>query len=130
MMPITGNASLLPELDVEFLDEKGFDCEVTQINGEVRVVLRDFLFPVKYSPQQANLMLRLPAGYPNSNPDMFWTYPDVRLTSGDFPLSANYHDPGANNWQRWSRHDSTWRPGTDDLRTKLASVRRELEAGR
>jgi hypothetical protein len=129
-MPVTERPVLLPELDVEFLSEKGFDFETVQVNGEVRVIIHDFPFPAQYTPRKANLMLRLPAGYPNSNPDMFWTYPDVRLTSGNFPLSADYHDPGANNWQRWSRHDGTWRPGTDDLRTKLASVRRELEAGR
>ena len=129
-MAITGIPSLLPELDLEFLNEKGFDCKVTQVGAEVRVVISGFPFPHQYTPRTARLMLRLPAGFPNANPDMFWTNPDVRLTNGNFPLNANYYDPSAGGWQRWSRHDNSWRPGTDDLRTKIASVRRELEAGR
>ena len=129
-MAVTGTPSLLPELDVEFLNEKNFDCEVVQVGGEVRVIINDFPFPAQYSPRTARLMLRLPSGYPNANPDMFWTSPDVKLLNGNLPLNANYYDPSADNWQRWSRHDNSWRPGTDDLRTKIASVRRELEAGR
>ena len=129
-MAIAGTPSLLPELDVEFLTEKGFDCEVVQVSGEVRVIISGFPFPAQYSPRSAKLMLRLPSGYPNANPDMYWTSPDVKLSSGNFPLNADYHDPSADNWQRWSRHDNSWRAGTDDLRTKIASVRRELEAGR
>jgi hypothetical protein len=129
-MAIAGNPLLLPELDVEFLNEKNFDCEVLQTAGEVQVVINDFPFPELYSPRVARLMLRLPSGYPNANPDMFWTNPDVRLASGSYPLNADYHDPSAGGWQRWSRHDNTWRAGTDDLRTKVASVRRELEKGR
>lgn len=129
-MAITGTHSLLPELDVEFLNEKNFDCEVLQYGGEVRVVINDFLFPERYAPRTARLMLRLPSGYPNANPDMFWTSPVVRLANGGYPLNADYHDPSAGGWQRWSRHDNAWRAGTDDLRTKVASVRRELEKGR
>lgn len=53
---------------------------------------------------------------------------DVKLSSGAFPNRADYYDPGADGWQRWSRH-SDWRPGIDNLRTKLASVRRELVRG-
>lgn len=129
-MPIEGTPALLPEPDIQFLEEKEFDYEIVQANGEVRVTIRDFPFPEQYRPRRANLMLRLPAGYPNANPDMFWTNPEVRLANGKFPLNAGWHDPSASNWQRWSRHSKSWRPGTDNLRTKIASVRRELEAGR
>jgi hypothetical protein len=59
---------------------------------------------------------------------MFWTKPEVRLASGAYPTRADYHDPSADNWQRWSRHGN-WRPATDNLRSKMASVKRELEAG-
>ncbi len=130
MMPVTGNISVLPEIDAEFLGEKGFDCEVVQAAGEVRVILHKFPFPAQYTPRQANLMVRLSAGYPNGNPDMFWTNPDVKLADGRWPLNAEYHDPSAGGWQRWSRHDNSWRAGIDNLRTKMASVRREIEKGR
>ena len=129
-MTATTNHCPLPEIDAEFLDEKGINCEIIQGEGEVRVIFRDFPFPAQYVPRAVNLMIRLPAGYPNANPDMFWTSPDVKLANGRFPLNAEYHDPTAGGWQRWSRHDNSWRAGVDSLRTKLASVRREIEKGR
>jgi hypothetical protein len=129
-VPIVGGTGLLPEIDAEFLTEKDFDCEIMQVPGEVRVILRGFTLPPHYMPRQTNLMVRLPAGYPNGNPDMFWTQPDVRLRNGAFPVGAEYHDPSAGGWQRWSRHDTGWRAGIDNLRTKYASVRRELDKGR
>jgi hypothetical protein len=129
-MPVSENISLLPELDAEFLQEKGFDCEIVQGAGEIRVIIHSFPFPEQYTPRASNLMIRLPAGYPNANPDMFWTNPDVKLSNGAYPLTADYHDSSAGGWQRWSRHDNSWRGGVDNLRTKFASVRRELEKGR
>jgi hypothetical protein len=129
-MPVTGDVALLPEIDAEFLEEKGFDYEIVQAPGEVRVIIHGYSFPGQYTPRSSNLMLRPPAGYPNANPDMFWTNPDVKLTNGAYPLNADYHDSSAGGWQRWSRHDNSWRGGVDNLRTKLASVRRELEKGR
>ena len=84
-MAIAGTPSLLPELDLEFLNEKGFDCEVTQVGAEVRVVINGFPFPHQYTPRTARLMLRLPAGFPNANPDMFWriiTTPVLETGSG------------------------------------------------
>lgn len=129
-MAITGDPSLLPELDIEYLTEKGLDCEVVKSNGETRIKFPNYRMPAHYQPEQTTLLLRLPAGYPNANPDMFWTSPDVRLRNGTYPINSEYHDPTADNWQRWSRHDYGWRPGVDDLRTKLAAVRRELEKGR
>ena len=129
-MPATGKVELLPEIDAEFLEEKGFDYQVVQASGEIRVIISNFPFPEQYTPRASKLMLRLPAGYPNANPDMFWTNPDVKLTNGAYPLNAGYLDPTADGWQRWSRHDYGWRGGIDNLRTKLASVRREIEKGR
>ncbi len=121
-------AALLPQLDLDFLDEKGWRYEIAPHRGEVRIYIREFLLPDAYSPRVTDLLIRLPLGYPQTNPDMFWTKPDVRLVSGAFPNRADYHDPTADNWQRWSRHGN-WRPGIDDLRSKLASVMRELGAG-
>jgi|SRR4051794_18212571 hypothetical protein len=119
---------LLPELDLEYLDTKGYKYDLLRVGAEVRVIIRGYDLPPAYSPNKTDLMLRLPSGYPQSNPDMFWTRPDVKLSGGAYPNRADYYDPGADGWQRWSRH-SDWRPGIDNLRTKLASVRRELARG-
>lgn|SRR5271165_2003099 len=120
--------AVLPQADLDFLNEKGWQYEVAPHPGEVRIYIRHFRLPEAYSPLVIDLLIRLPIGYPQSNPDMFWTTPDVRLVSGAYPTRADYHDPSADNWQRWSRH-GTWRPGTDNLRSKMASVKKELEAG-
>lgn len=118
---------LVPEADREFLEEKGYTYDVTQTGPEVRVTIQEFPLPTPYTPRAVQLMLKLPAGYPNANPDMFWTRPDVRLAAnGAFPQAADVHEDG---WQRWSRH-STWRPAIDNLRTKVASVVAELKKGR
>ena len=119
---------LLPDFDYEYLDQKEYRYEVSQVGAEVHVLIQGFSLPSAYSPTTVDLLLRLPSGYPRSNPDMFWTRPDVRLSNGAYPNRADFHDSGASGWQRWSRH-SAWRPGIDNLRTKIASVKRELEGG-
>jgi len=127
-MNAPGILAVLPKADLDFLNEKGWQYVIAPHPGEVRVYIRNFPLPVAYSQRTTDLLIRLPFGYPQSNPDMFWTKPDVRLLTGAYPTRADYHDPSADNWQRWSRHGN-WRPGTDSLRTKMASVQRELEAG-
>jgi Prokaryotic E2 family E len=118
----------LPEIDYRFLEEKGWQYEVVVGPGEVRVYIRGFELPAAYAPRLSDLLVRLPMGYPQANPDMFWTRPDVLLARGGYPNRADYHDPTADGWQRWSRHGG-WRPGVDNLRSKLAAVKHELEAG-
>jgi hypothetical protein len=124
----SATVAILPQSDLDFLDEKGWRYEIAPHPGEVRIYIRNFQLPESYSPRLTDLLIRLPFGYPQSNPDMFWTKPDVRLVGGAYPTRADYHDPSAENWQRWSRHGN-WRPATDNLRSKMASVKRELETG-
>ena len=127
-MSASAATTVLPQADLDFLNEKGGRFEITPHPGEVRIYIRNFQLAESYSPRLTDLLIRLPLGYPQSNPDMFWTKPDVRLVTGAYPNRADYHDPSADNWQRWSRH-SEWRPAKDNLRSKMASVKRELEAG-
>jgi hypothetical protein len=130
---------LLPESDLTFLKEKYPSAKVYEVGNEVHVLLISFPFPVAYKPRTADLLLRLPAGYPDAKPDMFWTMPDVKLTSGAWPAASQHHEiPGAgsgvevyNNvpWQRWSRHSNPtdWRAGIDGLRNFIGTIKRELE---
>lgn len=123
---------LLPEIDRDYLESKGYEYEVSPLGGETHLVLHNYEFPEAYAPRQADLLIILPAGYPNANPDMFWTCPDVKLVNGSWPTASQYHHTyGTRSWQRWSRHfpAGTWRPGVDTIRTYLASIRRELEKG-
>lgn len=124
--------SLIPEIDAEFLAEKGYRFEVREGGGAVGVVIHDYAFPRLYVPERADMLIRLPAGYPSAKPDMFWTSPDVKLPSGAWPKSCEHHENHfGRTWQRWSRHfpDSRWRPGTDNLRSYLAAIRAELLKG-
>lgn len=129
---------LLPEEDVAFLEEKYPDAKVYKVGDEVHVMFASFSFPAAYSPRHADLLVRLPAGYPDAKPDMFWTNPDVKLVSGAWPIQCAHHEvPGSGAgvevykaaWQRWSRHSNAadWRPGVDGLRTFVGAIKSELE---
>lgn len=123
---------LLPEIDREFLDEKELTYGAAKAaGGAVHLVIRDFDFPAAYAPRKADLLIILPAGYPNSHPDMFWTNPDVKRADGNWPQASEHHENhGDRNWQRWSRHyQGQWRAGTDNLRSYLAAVRHEIAKG-
>lgn len=120
----------LPELDDDFLTAKGFNFEVKEEGGFLHLVLHAYPMPGAYKPGVVDLLLRLPAGYPNAKPDMFWTRPNVTLASGAIPTTANVQETYLGlPWQRWSRHGNGWRPGVDGLRSFLATIRRELEKG-
>jgi len=123
---------LLPEADAEYLETKGYRFSEEAVGGWIHVIVHEFSLPAAYCPGTCDLLIRLPAGYPNANPDMFWTRPDVRLANGNWPSRGDYHESFAGaSWQRWSRHfpPDTWRPGTDTLQSFLATIRRELAKG-
>ena len=122
---------VLPEDDIQYLTSKGLRFDVRQNGGEIFVLIHEYALPACYTPASCTLLLKLLAGYPNSNPDMFWTTPGIRLASGSAPAAAEVIEVyDGVQWQRWSRHTQQWRPGVDNLQTKLRSVRTELERGR
>ena len=137
---------LLPDCDVEYICEKELldSVVVSRIRQETHVVFKNYSLPDEfYSPSTTDLLVKLISPYPNSNPDMFWTFPPVRLKNGDAPMQSQVMQIPApsglemmyNNvqWQRWSRHfneSNLWRPGIDGLRTYMASIRIELAKGR
>lgn len=122
----------LPEVDRDYLESKQYDHVVEKVGDAVHLIIRGFELPEAYLPRRADLLLILPAGYPNSSPDMFWTHPDIKLTNGAWPQAAEVHETyGDRSWQRWSRHfnGGSWRPGIDTICTFLAAIRRELSKG-
>lgn len=129
-MEIEEMKKILPESDVDFLISKGYDFEVHQMGEGAHVIIKAFSFPL-YEPLQADMLIILPAGYPNAKLDMFWTYPDVKLKDGRWPAAAEHHqDYHGKSWQRWSRHiQREWRPGVDSLRTHLTMVIKEISKG-
>jgi hypothetical protein len=123
--------SLLEE-DEEFLNTKGYRYEATAENSVLNLVIKDFVLPMTYSPNTVDLLIRIPPGYTQGNPDMFWTDPYVRKADGAEPQCASVKETYlGRTWQRWSRHWSApWRPGTDGLQTFLAATINEFEKGR
>jgi hypothetical protein len=140
MPEITEIAEVLPEDDVRFLLAKYPNHVVRQVGAETHILIKDFSFPNQYAPQTADLLLRLPAGYPDAAPDMFWTKPDVKLVSGAWPTACEHHEvpgsgPGAEvyenlPWQRWSRHfEGGWIIGRHGLQFFVGTIIQELRKG-
>lgn len=126
-----GTSNILPEEDHEFLSNRGLIFELVESGGWINLIIKGYQLPAAYAPESCDLLLRLPPGYPNSNPDMFWTTPGVHLRNGGVPLAAQVVEThNGRNWQRWSRHNQAWRAGIDNVQTKLRAVKTELELGR
>jgi hypothetical protein len=122
---------LIPSADRAFLEEKGFDYELKRVGAEIHVVIQNFPFPEAYDQRTATLLIILRPGYPNTEIDMFFTRPDVKLRNGNWPDRCTGRvDHGGLNWQQWSRHlNGRWRPGVDGLRSYIACIRHELSKG-
>jgi Prokaryotic E2 family E len=124
---------MLPEDDIAFLRSKGYQYTVTLEQGVGYLVITDFPLPGAYTPRTAELLIRIVAGYPNSQLDMFWTSPDVKLAvTNVFPDRSDVKETYlGRSWQRWSRHwQVEWRPGVDGLETFVGAIVNELNKGR
>lgn len=94
------------------------------------VVLPSWRVPAGYDRDSADLLLRLPAGYPDVPPDMWWFDPAVRLADGrSVQATDTVEQHLGRSWQRWSRHfqGGQWQSGVDGLESFLALIRRELD---
>jgi Prokaryotic E2 family E len=120
---------LLPA-DKEHLDELGLDYEVTSEDGLICVVIKDWQLPSGYEPARVDLLLRLPVGFPDAQPDMYWCDPPVRVAAnGAFPPAADLMENYlGRTWQRFSRHlpGGAWQSARDNLGSYLALIHRGL----
>lgn len=125
---------MLRDADQRTLDELGLEYTVATEGGFVTVVLKGFPLAAKLQPAVADLLMRLPPGFPDAAPDMFWLEPAVAGPDGAaIPGTESREQHLGRTWQRWSRHIANqWRPGIDNLATYLAYMRRCLDqaAGR
>ena len=60
--------AVLPQADLDFLSEKGWQYEIAPHPGEVRIYIRNFPLPEAYSPRATDLLIRLPFGLPAVEP--------------------------------------------------------------
>lgn len=93
------------------------------------VVFPGWRLPEGYDRQQVDLLVRLPSGYPDLPPDMWWFDPPVRLANGTtVPATEATEQHLGRTWQRWSRHfqPGQWKSGVDGLESYVALIREEL----
>ena len=119
----------LPASDHAYLGERGAAFTVSHEAGMTCVVLSGYELPEGFNRAQADLLLRLNAGYPDVPPDMWWFEPAVLRADGVvIPNTDVYEMYLGRRWQRWSRHLSAgqWLPGRDSLESFLALVASDL----
>jgi hypothetical protein len=128
----TEGDGFLPKADRSYLEDKGMQYEEVIVNGNRGVILKDYILPKdRYDHECADVLVLLPPGYNDVPPDMFFTYPWVKLkaeqcyaSKADVPYEFN-----GIKWQRWSRHApaQNWRPGIDGIPTIAARVHQAMK---
>lgn len=122
----------LPRVDEEYLNAKGLRWELLEeaAGSDGLLVIRDVrLAPGKYDREVADVLFRIPAGFPTALLDMYWVSPILTLKDGSAPAASTVRATHENRvWQRFSRHlpNGRWRPGADSLKTYLPVVFGEL----
>lgn len=122
---------VLPD-DQEFLRRRALRWTATQDGGHVCLVIANYQLPVGYTVSAIDLLVRLPAGFPDAAPDMWWCDPWVRLAStGQAPPNADQTETYVGKpWQRWSRHfadPSAWKAGRSGVESYLSIIRKDFE---
>lgn len=123
---------MLPEDDESYLATLPHDHEIVACGGEQLLILRGYPLPEgRYAPAVVDLLIRIPAGYPNANPDMFFVDRPVLRADGGVPNGVAPTTINDQQWFQWSRHypAGAWRVGVDGMETYLRAIRTELEKG-
>lgn len=122
--------SFLPESDRAYLASKGMSFEEVVDGSKNGVILKARPLPSgRFDAPAADILIILPPGYPDVPPDMFYLLPWVKLVPANrYPNAANQPVTfNGQSWQRWSRHNSTWRPGVDGIWTMIKRIEDALE---
>ncbi len=121
-------ASLLGPDDRAFLDDH-FVWDAVVEAGMVCITISSYPLADGLAPDKSDLLIRLPAGFPDVGPDMFWFGAPVTLAGGAaIPQTQVMESHLGTTWQRWSRHiGGDWRPGIDNLRSYMRYVQTSIE---
>ena len=113
-----------------YLEGRGITAREVIEGGKKGVILTGITLPEgKYQVAQADILILLPPSYPEVAPDMFYAVPHLKLLAGQREPRCTQARQAfdGQNWQRWSRHNNQWRPGTDGIWTMLKRVEEALE---
>jgi hypothetical protein len=110
------------DVDEAYLNSLGYHWE-TVVEGAIRwLLINNYPIPAGYTARYVVLALLVPPTYPTAQIDMFYTNPELKLTSGR-PIAAT--QPTAKirgvGFNGWSRH-RPWNPAVDNVVTQLAMV--------
>lgn len=122
--------SFLPSSDRRYLADRSLSYREAVDGPNKGIILEAFPLPTRrFDAERADVLIMLPANYPDAPPDMFYLIPWVRLAiSRGYPSRADVPVQfGGQNWQRWSRHNNEWRPGLDGIWTMVKRVEHALE---
>lgn len=88
------------------------------------LVISDFELPRGFEPNRVELLIKLPPGFPDAAPDMFWVFPAVRTAAGNLPRATSNENLLGKTWQRFSWHlaAGAWKPGISELRDFLRCI--------
>jgi hypothetical protein len=125
---------VLRDVDLSHLTKRGFKYSTYTEGNLALLVIENYQLPSGYTPQTIDLLIQIPADYPDAALDMWWVYPHVQFErTGAEPTNtteraafAGFTPESGRLWQRFSRHPQ-WRLGVDDLRTYIASIRSTME---
>jgi len=116
--------AILPMKDRRYLSQRGITYREIE-SPQKAVLLEGYQLPRgRFDAANANVLILLPAAYPDCAPDMFYALPWLRLVgSNSFPKAAdNALEFEGKSWQRWSRHNDAWRPGIDGIWTMIKRI--------
>lgn len=120
---------MLSDEDERLLKERWPNYAVATKDNMTCVTIPSYELPEGYDHTEADLLLRLGLGFPDTPPDMWWFSPAVKLGDGRAVRATDTteHHLGRD-WQRWSRHlnSNDWIPGNDNLESFLAIIGQDL----
>lgn len=92
----------MPAADGAFLTSRGYSFVVSADRNHRCVVIKDYKLPPGYDMSHTDLLLRLPSGFPDATPDVWWCDPPV-LRLGLLPPNADAKAEFLGRvWQGWS----------------------------
>lgn len=115
-------------LQSAILTEAGLEPARTTLHNQPEgwcfLVVSEYALPAQFQPARVEVLIKLPPGFPDAAPDMFWVYPEVRTVSGSLPRATSEERLLGKTWQRFSWHlaAGAWKPGISDLRDFLRCI--------
>ncbi|SDW47807.1 E2/UBC family protein [Paenibacillus sp. CF384] len=127
-------ATVLPSREVSYLEAQGYQYELQRNpmnQNELFLIIKNFDLGEKYVPNDVTLMVKIPAGFPTAEMDMFWVQPAVQKKDGQQPAAVCDEQYLGTTWQRFSRHrdGGSWNPLMGGLRTHFTFVAEALLKG-